>query len=266
MREHSFTRVDEDAHPAAWVKCLDTLHAEPFYRDYKQRVVELLSPLPAGLYLELGSGVGTDALKLGARVIGVDRSATMCRESRRRGLSRVVVADADALPFRSELVDGCWADRTFQHLADPQRALSELARVMKPDARIVVVDPDYGTQVMDCPDPELAGKVFDFRARHMLRNGTLASRMADLFSRGSLEDVSVERRTLTVRDPSSLDNVMGLRSWARTAAAHGALNQAEALRWEALYDALVDAERLRWAVDFVITSARKPPRSARRSG
>jgi ribosomal protein S18 acetylase RimI-like enzyme len=28
--EHGFTRVDQDEQPAAWIECLDTLHAEPF--------------------------------------------------------------------------------------------------------------------------------------------------------------------------------------------------------------------------------------------
>jgi hypothetical protein len=28
--EHGFTRVDEDASPAAWIECLDRMHGEPF--------------------------------------------------------------------------------------------------------------------------------------------------------------------------------------------------------------------------------------------
>src|SRR5262245_48902229 len=104
---HGFTRVDEDARPGAWVECLDILHGVPFYRDYKARVREMLAPVPTGRYLEVGAGVGTDALAIdatGAAVVGVDRSATMCRESRARGLARSVAADAEALPFSSECV------------------------------------------------------------------------------------------------------------------------------------------------------------------
>src|SRR5262245_16666886 len=127
-RQHGFTRVDEEARPAQWVECLDRLHREPFYREYKERVRAILSPRPAGLYLELGSGVGTDAMAMGAKVLGVDVSLTMCRESRARGLRMPVAADAEALPLPSGLVDGCWADRTFQHLRHPRRALGELIR------------------------------------------------------------------------------------------------------------------------------------------
>jgi SAM-dependent methyltransferase len=231
-RQHGFSRVDEDVRPNAWVECLDKLHSESFYREYKKRVREILSPGPAGLYLELGAGVGTDAIALGAKVIGIDKSLTMCRESRARGLQISVMADAEALPFPSGLVDGCWSDRTFQHLADPQQALNELIRVMKAGATIVLVDPDYGTQAMEFPDQILARKVLEFRAHHALRNGTLAHGMRRRFVAACLEDVTVDEKVLVVRDPTSIDNVMGLRSWTRSALAHGMMSDSEVHRWE----------------------------------
>jgi len=257
-RAHGFTRVDDDARPARWVECLDTIQREPFYRDYKARVRAIVSPRPTGLYLDVGSGAGTDAMALGARVIGIDRSLTMCREARARGLEMTIMADAAALPLAGRVVDGCWADRTFQHLPDPQRALGELARVMKPGATVVVVDPDYGTQAMELSDQALARKVFEFRAQHLLRNGTLAHRMRELFLAARLEEVSVEERVLVVRDPASVDNVMGLRSWASTARDRGMMSDAEVDRWETLYDAVAAAGNFQWSVSFFITSGRRP--------
>lgn len=262
-REHGFTRVDEDANPAAWIECLDRMHGEPFYRDYKARVRTILAPRTAGLYLEVGAGVGTDALALGAKVVAVDRSLTMCRESRARGQAISIAADAAALPLRSDLVDGCWSDRTFQHLADPCRALEELIRVAKPGAIVVVADPDYGTQTMPFPDPALAGRVLDFRARHLLRNGTLAHEMGARFVAAGLEDVSAEERRLTVRDPTSLDHVLGLRSWAGTACDRGMMSRDDVERWEALYDQVVAGGRFLWSVSFFITSGRKPGAGAK---
>ena len=256
--QHGFTRVDQETNPADWIECLDKMHNEPFYREYKQRIRAILSPRPSGLYLEVGSGVGTDAMALGARVIGVDRSLTMCRESRRRGMLMCGVADAAALPFSSGLVDGCWADRAFQHLAHPQQALDELIRVMKSGARIVVVDPDYGTQEMKFPDPDLARKVLDFRAHHLLQNGTLAHQMSEWFLSAGLDNVVVEEKRLVVRDPKACDNVMGLRSWARTAFANGFLTESQAARWETSYDEIVATGTLHWSVSFFLTSGRKP--------
>ncbi len=256
-RQHGFEDVDDEPDPAAWVECLDKIHAEPSYREYKAHVREVLAPEPSGRYLEVGAGVGTDAMALGARGIGVDRSLTMCHEARARGLP-AIVADAEALPLSSNSVDGCWADRTFQHLSCPEEALCELIRVAKPGATVVVVDPDYGTQVVELPDQRIAQKVLHFRAHHMLRNGTLAHQMAGMFIEASLEHVIVEARTVVVRDPASLDNVLGLRSWARGASSAGFMTNDEVARWETLYDEVVAKGTFLWSVTFFITSGRKP--------
>ena len=84
----------------------------------------------------------------------------MVDEARRRGLPTATVGDATSLPFPDDFFDGCWADRTFQHLADPHKALAELARVTRSGGRIVVVDPDYDTQVVDVADQALARRSF----------------------------------------------------------------------------------------------------------
>lgn len=252
-QRHPFERVDEAAEPGAWLRCLDTLHAEPFYQSYKARVRELIAPEPTGLYLEIGSGVGTDALSLPAPVIGADRSLRMAREAHTRGL-RAVVSDAAALPFSRQSMHGAWADRTFQHLSDPRAALQELVRVVKPGGPVVVVDADYGTQTLEFPEPELAQKVLDYRAHHALRNGTLAHRVGKLFSDLSLNDVRSEPRTLVVTDPTSLDSVLGLRSWAESACRASLMTREEVSRWEDLFDAVVSWGRFRWSVEFFITS------------
>jgi hypothetical protein len=66
-----------------------------------------------------------------------------------------------------------------------------MARVVNPGGTIVVVDPDYGTQVVDVPDQELARRVLRFQADGV-RNGTPAHQMWRLFAREGLADVHVE--------------------------------------------------------------------------
>jgi SAM-dependent methyltransferase len=257
--EHGFTAVDAQADPQAWVGVLDRLGREPFYAAYKARTVELLAPVRGGCYLEVGGGTGADARALvaqagaGTGAVVLDRSAAMAVEAARRG-SVAVVGAAEALPFATATFHGCRADRTFQHLADPGRALAELRRVTRPGGRVVVVDPDYDTQVVDVEDQELARRVLRFRADHLLRNGTLAHRMPGLFAAAGLEQVRVEAMTPVVRDPTAVDNVMGLRTWAATAHQRGKLAAQDAAAWPEAIDRAVAAGRFLYAVTFFLTA------------
>jgi SAM-dependent methyltransferase len=256
--EHAFTAVDDQSDPKAWVDVLDRMRSEPAYAAYKTRLAALLEPQAGGRYLEVGTGTGDDALALAARfgagVVGVDASATMIEEAKRRGLTEAHVADAHALPFADESFDGAWADRTFQHLADPEAALRELVRVTNVGGRIALADPDYETQVVSFGDRELARRVLRFRADHALRNGTLAHRMVSLFGRADLDDIAVEATTVVSRDPEALDHAMGLRSWAETAHERGLLAVGDVAAWERAHDDAVRGGSFLYAFTIFLTA------------
>jgi SAM-dependent methyltransferase len=260
--EHAFTAVDEQEEPSSWIGVLDRLREEPEYAAYKRRIVELLEPVSEGRYLDVGTGTGTDALALasglGVEVVGVDVSRTMVDEARRRGLREAHVARAEALPFADASFDGCWADRTFQHLAEPEIALAEMVRVAKPGGRVVVADPDYDTQVVDVADQHLARRVLSYRADHALRNGTLAHRMGGLFARAGLTDVSVEGAPVVLRDPTALDNALGLRSWAAVAHERGLLDAADVARWEETFDCSIADGHFLYSFSLFLTAGTKP--------
>ena len=260
--EHAFTAVDDQDDPSAWIEVLDRVRREPAYEAYKRRVAELLEPVEGRVYVEVGCGTGADALGLASRfrvsVAGVDVSRTMVDEARRRGLRAAHVASAEALPFADSSFDGCWADRVFQHLSDPDAALAEMVRVTRPGGRIVVADPDYDTQVVDVPDQELARRVLRFRADTALRHGTLAHRMGGLFAEAGLTDVVVEAAPVVLRDPTALDNAMGLRTWAAVAHERGALRAEDAEAWERAIDDAVAARRFLYSFSVFLTAGTAP--------
>jgi SAM-dependent methyltransferase len=182
----------------------------------------------------------------------------MIDEARRRGLLEAHLADAASLPFDASSFDGCWADRTFQHLADPEAALAEMVRVTKRAGRVAVADPDYETQVVDVADQELARRVLRFRADHALRNGTLAHRMGGLFLRAGLVEVSVEATCVVLRDPAALGHAMGLRHWAAAAHERGLLEAEHVPAWERLIDESVADGRFLYSFSVFTTAGTKP--------
>ncbi|GHF73199.1 hypothetical protein GCM10010218_63010 [Streptomyces mashuensis] len=259
---HTFSDIDAHPDPARLVGVLHRLRAEPFFTSYKQRVLDLLRAGPGRRFLDVGAGTGDAARRLaaatGAEVTACDLSAVMCREMRGQGLRRVVVADARHLPFRNGTFDGVFADRVLQHTEDPEGVLAGMLRVVRPGGRIVVCDPDTGTQALAIDDHELAARVLALRGRAGFRHGTFARRVPGLLAGHGLEEIRVEARTLLVRDRTTADAMTGVRDWAGAFADRGQLRREEARRFDALVDAALREDRFLYAVTYFLTSATLP--------
>jgi SAM-dependent methyltransferase len=105
-------------------------------------LVDRLSLGPGRTLLELGAGTGKLTRLLapsGARILAVEPLAAM-REALSHNLPEVEILDAVAedLPLADGAVDAAVAAQAF-HWFDGERALSELARVLRPGAPIALV-------------------------------------------------------------------------------------------------------------------------------
>ena len=101
----------------------------------------LVSRIDAGResrVLDVATGTGLVARALtsryGCAVVGVDQSAGMLAEARRRsdGQIEFVEAPAEALPFRDGEFDALTFTYLLRYVADPAATLRELARVVRP--------------------------------------------------------------------------------------------------------------------------------------
>ena len=114
----------------------------------------LVTRIPAGpddVVLDVATGTAAVALELvrqkGCSVVGVDQSAEMLDEARRRLLLaaetnrvRLVEAPAQELPFEDGSFDGLTAAYLLRYLDDLPAALGELARVLRPGATAALLD------------------------------------------------------------------------------------------------------------------------------
>jgi SAM-dependent methyltransferase/glycosyltransferase involved in cell wall biosynthesis len=113
----------------------------------------LLADVPkGGAILELGSASGGQwgvLREWSDNLTGLDLYEPAVKASQEKGLN-IVLGFVEALPFPDESFDLVCSRHVMEHVGDPQKALSEIKRVLKPGGYVAAVTPHR------FPDPEPA--------------------------------------------------------------------------------------------------------------
>src|SRR5438105_2784283 len=147
--------IRTDAERAAWDRILDL-------------VVGGRGPLDA---LDAGCGTGFLSLELAARghrVTGIDFAPAMLAEARRKAAAqsravRFEEADAEQLPFPEASFDLVMSRHVLWTLPNPEMAIDEWIRVLRPGGRLVSMDSQFDASVLEVsaqnarPSAECAG-------------------------------------------------------------------------------------------------------------
>lgn len=234
-----FADVDASGAPEGYAGYLDAVRDIGAVAEWKERSFGLLEPRPGAVLLDVGCGTGDDVRALaarvapGGRVIGVDASAAMVDEARRRGAGPGVaftVADAARLGLSDDAVDAARAERTLQHLERPADAVAEMARVVRPGGRVVVAEPDWETLVVDPGDPETMRAVARAAAGRV-RSGTVGRRLRGLLRAAGLVEIDVSARVLLVPDAARAQLLFDIDGALERAVEVGQLDPAAAADW-----------------------------------
>ncbi len=215
----AFGDVDQTGHAVSFISYLDEATSQ--FKVLKDSTHSVLRPRPGERVLDVGCGSGDDVRELAAMVapngcaFGIDKSESMIEEARRRAAGcdlpmQFERGEAVRLPWQSDYFNACRADRLLQHLPEPDRALNEMLRVLKPGGRLVVVDRDWGMVALDSPDSATTQAVLN-RACAGIRNGWMGRRLHGLFKRASLTGVQVQAHAITITRFDIADTLLDLR-------------------------------------------------------
>lgn len=118
------------------------------YREKLSLIWRLLNLSSGGRFLSVGAGCGIDVCewsRMGGRGTAVEINGSLCDDIHRFATLygadvSVCQASADMLPFAGGRFDAVFTENSFEHFADPEAALREQYRVLKPTGRIVIID------------------------------------------------------------------------------------------------------------------------------
>ena len=118
---------------------------------WRRTLIDAIDPRPGQRILDVATGTGLVAFGLarrGATVVGLDQSEQMLAEARRGAAAQAglkeritfIQGEAEHLPFADEEFDALTFTYLLRYVDDRPATMRELARVLKPGARIGMVE------------------------------------------------------------------------------------------------------------------------------
>ena len=167
-------------------------------------LIQELRPAAGELLLDVGSGTGVLArlaapkLGLDGKMVGIDISLAMSQAAWQFSQEAAFidstvfsVGQAEHLPYQEGIFDGAFAARLLLHVQDPQQVVREMARVVKPSGRVVVMDWDFETVVVDSADRELSRRVLHWRTDHLGGDNWIGRKLWRLMAQAGLTHLAI---------------------------------------------------------------------------
>ena len=253
---------------AFMVMLLDLQDADRSIRRLRDWAIDTAEVGRGDVVVDVGSGTGTMARELAGlvgpagRVTGVEPNPVLrelAEERTREAGSGATFVDAlaSALPLADASVDVVWCERVLQHLEDPQAAVTEFARVLRPGGRALLLDSDHATRITSDLDRDVETKLnraftdrlpSPFVGRSIRRLGVTAGLEVD-------EDVGA---AVLVMTPAIMRDAPMVRQTGAQAIANGTISAAQLETALARIRAAADAGWAFSAVTIFGFCARRP--------
>ncbi|MFC4499170.1 MULTISPECIES: methyltransferase domain-containing protein [Streptomyces] len=233
-----------------------------------KKELDALLQVEAGSHvLDVGCGTGADVRALavrvgpGGRVVGLDSSEQLIGRGRPAGPGAAPVefvhGQAGALPFPDAAFDVARAERVIEHVPDPQAAVAEMLRVVKPGGQVLVTDPDHGLWAPDLDDRRLTRTIMNWWSDHV-PNPWVARQLRELFVRAGAQDVRVKLQPVVLTSLAAADALTWIGKAAAAAGAQGIADAEAARAWgEEILRRDAEGRFLMFGTFVVVTGTKK---------
>ncbi|WP_394841514.1 methyltransferase domain-containing protein [Pendulispora brunnea] len=233
--------------PEAFIQFLDARRAIGDELLVKRTIIDLLELENGHRVLDVGCGAGVDTCEVAAtvspngKVTGLDRSAAMVAEARKRATSLglsvdFVEGDAQSLPFDDASFERCRIERVLVHVPDPRLVVREMVRVTRPGGIVVASEVEVEMCFLNSTNEDLARRIPQSLADG-LPSGRAPRRVQRYFIESGLRDVRLVPRVV-MNTVAFMKLALGTRIQHLVAS-----RQATSDEVEAFWDELDEAER-----------------------
>ncbi|MGD9109258.1 MAG: methyltransferase domain-containing protein [Gammaproteobacteria bacterium] len=194
-----FANLDDSPDAEYLIQSMYDLYNLPDIQKIKTRAINLLELQQGDKVIELGCGLGHDIERMGnivgitGNVIGVDKSKLMLQKAQSRSKQKNVKylnEDATNLNFPDNSFDVSYADRLLVSQNYPDKVISELVRVTKPNGKICITDIDVGSIILYPYDNKLT-PILKERWQNIVANPFIGRELQYKFKQNGLVNIQV---------------------------------------------------------------------------
>lgn len=249
---------------------LDEMADDPLLRRVAITSLGLMGLRAGDRALDVGCGSGVllpalaELVSPGGSVVGIDHSQDLLDSARARldataagGSVTVVQGDAHHLPFADDAFHAAHVERVLMHLEDPDQALREMRRVVRPGGWVVAAEPDTAGLRIDHPtDPEAMALI---AARDMaaIRNPGIGLELNRRLAAAGLVDRRIEVFTEFDRHYHPI-SAAGDREAAEALVQEGLLSRERAEAAIAYLEVASERGEYAWMGTMVLAAGRVP--------
>ena len=191
----TLTQFDE-----AGARRIEALYLTPDVVSQREQVLQRLAPMPGERALDIGCGPGlttlalAEAVGLQGHVVAVDMAEPMLHLARQRcrywPQVQLQNLDVAQLPMADNSFDIALATQVYEYVPDIAQALKELARVVRPGGRVLLVDTDWESAVWASRDDQRMRRVLEVWNQH-IPWPQLPRHLMPLLKQAGFQDVQV---------------------------------------------------------------------------
>lgn len=240
-------------------------YLSPEIVQQRQRTLELIAPARGERIVDVGCGPGLLAVDLSAavgdagKVLGIDASSSMIGLARARcgDLQNVELAEGDAtnLAIDDATADAVCCTQVLLYVADYEKAISEMHRILKPGGRVVILETDWRSTVLHSLDEALTEKIIEAWDQ-AVPSPRLPARLGPTLRKAGFSSVQVNAiPNISTSCEKSGFSMSMMEQCAEAACEQGTISEQQGQDWIAALHRLGDEDAYFFCVNRFVFSA-----------